>query len=337
MKKLTITAAGACCALLAAGHAPAQNYPSKTVRIIVPYPPGGTSDILSRLLSPKLNEVFGQPIVVDNRPGANGNIGADMVAKSAPDGHTILLADLGALTISPSIYKLPFDPVKDFAPVTMVTYSPHLLAVHPSVPVKTVKELIALAKSKPGLLNFAVSGIGGAPHLAGIAFEAQTGVKWTYIPYKGGSDAIIGLASGQADAIFNGMLATYPHVKSGKLKLIAVSSAKRVASIPDVPTVAEAGLKDFETGLLAGRGRAGRNAERSRQPAQHRDRADTQHAGDEGQPRQAGCRGLHYDIRAARHLAEERNREVGESGQGRQPQARMTRQKKPACTGFFGS
>jgi tripartite-type tricarboxylate transporter receptor subunit TctC len=252
MKKLTIAAAGACCALFAAGHAPAQNFPSKAVRIIVPYPPGGTSDILSRLLSQKLNEVFGQPIVVDNRPGANGNIGADMVAKSAPDGHTMLLADLGALTISPSIYKLPFDPVKDFAPVTMVTYSPHLLAVHPSVPVKTVKELIALAKSKPGLLNFAVSGIGGAPHLAGIAFEAQTGVKWTYIPYKGGSDAIIGLASGQADAIFNGMLATYPHVKSGKLKLIAVSSAKRVASIPDVPTVAEAGLKDFETGSWQG-------------------------------------------------------------------------------------
>jgi tripartite-type tricarboxylate transporter receptor subunit TctC len=251
MKNLIIAVASAGCALLATA-ASAQNYPSKAVRIIVPYPPGGTSDILSRLLSPKLNEVFGQPVVVDNRPGANGNIGADLVAKSAPDGHTMLLADLGALTISPSIYKLPFDPVKDFAPVTMVTYSPHLLAVHPSVPVKTVKELIALAKSKPGLLNFGVSGIGGAPHLAGIAFEAQTGVKWTYIPYKGGSDAIIGLASGQADAIFNGMLATYPHVKSGKLKLLAVSSAKRVASIPDVPTVAEAGLKGFETGSWQG-------------------------------------------------------------------------------------
>ena len=252
MKKMVIATAGIGAALLVTINTLAQNYPSKTVRIIVPYPPGGTSDILSRLLSPKLNEAFGQPIVVDNRAGANGNIGADLVAKSAPDGYTLLLADLGALTISPSIYKLPFDVVKDFAPVTMVAYSPHLLAVHPSVPVKTVKELIALAKAKPGQLNFAVSSIGGAPHLAGVAFEAQTGIKWTYIPYKGGSDAIIGLASGQADAIFNGMLATYPHCKSGKLKLIAVSSLKRVAAIPEVPTVAEAGLKDFETGSWQG-------------------------------------------------------------------------------------
>ena len=250
MKKLIIAVTCATCALLSAANAPAQNYPSKTVRIIVPYVPGGTSDILSRLLSPKLAEVFGQTVIVDNRPGANGNIGADLVAKSAPDGHTVLLADLGALSISPSVYKLSFDPVKDFAPVTMVTYSPHLLVVHPSVPVKTVKELVALGKT--GKLNFGVSGMGGAPHLAGVAFEAQTGVKWTYIPYKGGADAIIGLASGQVDAIFNGMLATYPHVKSGRLKLIAVSSAKRVAAIPDVPTVAEAGLKDFETGSWQG-------------------------------------------------------------------------------------
>ncbi len=244
--------AAACCAWCVIGTASAQNYPSKAVRIIVPYPAGGTSDILSRLLSPKLNEAFGQSVIVDNRPGANGNIGADLVAKSGPDGYTLLLADLGALAISPSIYKLPFDPAKDLAPVTMVAYSPHLLAVHPSVPVKTTQELISLARSKPGRMNFAVSSIGGAPHLAGVAFEAQTGIKWAYIPYKGGSDAIIGLASGQADAIFNGMLATYPHCKSGKLKLLAVSSAKRLASIPEVPTVAEGGLKDFETGSWQG-------------------------------------------------------------------------------------
>jgi tripartite-type tricarboxylate transporter receptor subunit TctC len=249
MKKMHVVASVALCA---SGIASAQNYPAKAVRIIVPYPAGGTSDILARLLSAKLNEVLGQPIIVDNRPGANGNIGADLVAKSAPDGYTMLLADLGALAISPSIYKLPFDPAKDLAPVTMVAYSPHLLAVHPSVPVKTVKELMALARSKPGGLNFAVSSMGSAPHLAGVAFETQTGIKWTYIPYKGGADAIIGLASGQADAIFNGMLATYPHVRSGKLKLIAVSSAKRLNAIPDVPTVAEAGLKDFETGSWQG-------------------------------------------------------------------------------------
>jgi tripartite-type tricarboxylate transporter receptor subunit TctC len=244
--------AAACIAWCVIGAASAQNYPAKAVRIIVPYPAGGTSDILARLLSPKLNEAFAQPVVVDNRPGANGNIGADLVAKSSPDGYLLLLADLGALSISPSIYKLPFDVMRDLAPVTMVAYSPHLLAVHPSVPVKTTQELVALAKSKPGRMNFAVSSIGGAPHLAGVAFEAQTGIKWTYIPYKGGSDAIIGLASGQADAIFNGMLATYPHCKSGKLKLLAVSSAKRLASIPEVPTVAEGGLKDFETGSWQG-------------------------------------------------------------------------------------
>ncbi len=241
-----------CFALLASGLAAAQTYPAKAVRIIVPYPAGGTSDILARLLGAELNKALGQPVVVDNRPGANGNIGADVVAKSAPDGHTLLLAGLDALAISPSIYKLPFDPVKDFAPVTMVAYSPHLLVVHPSVPANTVKELAALAKSKPGQLNFAISSIGGATQLAGIAFELQTGTKWTYIPYKGGSDALIGIASGQADVMFNGMLATYPHVKAGKLKLIAVSSAKRVAAIPAVPTVAESGLPGFETGSWQG-------------------------------------------------------------------------------------
>ena len=242
----------ACAGVLFAAAAAAQTYPAKAVRIIVPYPPGGTSDILARLASPKLNEVFGQPVVVDNRPGANGNIGADMVAKAPPDGYLMLLADLGALAISPSIYKLPFDPVKDFAPVTMVAYSPHILVVHPSVPVKTPKELIALARAQPNKLNFATSSIGGPPHLAGVAFAEEAGIKWTYIPYKWGADAIIGIASGQSDVTFNGMLATYPHVKSGKLKLLAVSSAKRVSSIPEVPTVAESAVKGFETGSWQG-------------------------------------------------------------------------------------
>src|SRR6185436_13127811 len=201
-------------ASLSLSLAHAQTYPAKPMRIVVPYAPGGTSDILARQIGPKLTEAWGQPVVVENKPGANGNVGADFVAKSAPDGYTLLLTDLGGLVISASVYpKLPFDPSKDFSPVVMVSYSPHVLAVHPSVKANSVKELIELAKAQPGKLNFAVSGIGGAPQLAGIEFEQRTGVKWTYIPYKGGSDAVAAVAAGQADVLFNGMLATWPTVQ----------------------------------------------------------------------------------------------------------------------------
>jgi tripartite-type tricarboxylate transporter receptor subunit TctC len=231
----------------------AQTYPARPIRIIVPYPPGGTSDILARSLGEKLTGALGQSVVVENKPGANGNVGADLVAKSPPDGYTLLLADIGALAISPSVYpNLPFDPVRDFAPVTMVAYSPHILVVNPAVPVNSVQELVALAKSKPGKLNFAISGVGGAPHLAGVDFALRAGVKWEYIPYKGGSQAIADVAGGQADVTLNGMLATYPLVKGGKLKLLAVSSARRMSAIPDVPTIAESGLPGFETGSWQG-------------------------------------------------------------------------------------
>ena len=243
----------ACGALLAAPLSLAQGYPNKPIKIIVPYPPGGTSDILARSLGQKLGESLGQTIVVENKPGANGNLGADFVSKSPPDGYTVLLADIGALAISPSLYKLSFDPATDFSPVTMVAYSPHILVVHPSVPVNNTKELITLAKSKPGKLNFAASSVGSAPHLAGIDFASKAGVDWAYIPYKGGAQAITDMAGGQADVMFNGMLATYPHVKSGKLKILAVSSSKRMSAIPDVPTVAEAaGLAGFQTGSWQG-------------------------------------------------------------------------------------
>lgn len=235
------------------GTANAQTYPTKPIRVIVPYAAGGTSDILARQIGPKLSETWGQPVVVENKPGANGNVGADFVAKSTADGYTLLLTDLGGLVISASVYpQLPFNPSKDFTPVVMVSYSPHVLAVHPSVAAKDVRELIALAKAQPGKLNFAISGIGGAPHLAGIEFAQRTGVQWTYIPYKGGSDAVAAVAAGQADVLFNGMLATWPTVQGSRLKALAISSAQRVLSAPDTPTVAEQGLSGFETGSFQG-------------------------------------------------------------------------------------
>jgi len=235
-----------------AGAVGAQTYPNKPIRIIVPYAAGGTSDILARQVGPKITEAWGQPVIVDNKPGANGNVGADFVAKSAPDGYTMLLADIGALCISPSVFPhLPFDPTKDFSPVVMVSYSPHVLAVHPSVPVNSVKELIDYAKANPGKLNFAISGIGGAPHLAGIEFAQRTGVQWTYIPYKGGSQAVVDVVAGQANVLFNGMLATWPSVTGGRLKALAISSSKRVSSASSTPTVAET-LPGFETGSVQG-------------------------------------------------------------------------------------
>ncbi|MEX0960171.1 MAG: tripartite tricarboxylate transporter substrate binding protein [Burkholderiales bacterium] len=245
------TIVAAVLALSAAG-ASAQ-YPEKPIRIIVPYTAGGTSDILARAIGQQLSESWGQPVLVENRPGANGNIGAALVARSPADGHTVLLADVGALCISASVYtRLTYDPARDLAPVVMVSYSPHVLGVHPSVPAHSVQELIALAKSKPGILNFATAGVGSAPHLAGIEFALRTGVKWTYIPYRGGSQAVADVVAGHADVLFNGMLPTYPHVTGGRLRALAVSSAQRAPAAPDIPTVAESGLPGFETGSWQG-------------------------------------------------------------------------------------
>lgn len=248
-RKLLVALAAAALSTVAA----AQAYPSKPIRIIVPYPPGGTSDILARAIGPGITAALGQPVIIENKPGSTGNVGADFVAKSPADGYTLLLGDIGSLAIGPSIFKdLPFDPVKDFAPVVMVAYSPHLLVVNPSVQAKDVKELVALAKAQPGKLNFAVSGIGGANHLAGVDFALRSGIKWAYIPYKGGSQALTDMTGGQGDVMFNGMLATYPMVKGGKLRAIAISSAKRFSAAPDIPTVAESGFPGFETGSFQG-------------------------------------------------------------------------------------
>ena len=226
-------------------------WPERPIRIIVPYAPGGSSDIIARAISQPLSEALGQSVIVENKAGANGNLGADIVAKSAPDGYTLLLCDTGALAISPSVYtKLPFDPAKDLRGVTMLAYSPHMLAVHPSVKADNLKELVALSKTTD--LNFAVTAMGSAPHLAGVAVERASGAKWVYVPYKGGAQAIADTIAGQTQILMNGMLATLPHVQSGKLKVLGISKRSRMPLIGSVPTLAEQGIADFESGTWQG-------------------------------------------------------------------------------------
>ena len=253
MRKI-ISVAAAAMLTLVTGTAAAQGAAGKPLRIIVPFAPGGTSDVLARLFAPKLQEGLGQPVIVENKPGASGNIGADFVAKSPPDGLTLALMDVGNFVISPSVLpNVPFDIIKDFAPVTIIMYSPHLLAVNPSLPVNSVADLVTYAKANPGKLNYGSTGLGSAPHLAGVLFAQGQGLTWVDVPAKGGADSILHVMSGQADLLFNGMVATLPHVKSGKLKLLAVSSDKRVGALGDTPTVAEAtGMRDFKTGTFQG-------------------------------------------------------------------------------------
>lgn len=247
-----------CCALLwlATSVAFAQGYPNKPVRMVVPFPPGGTTDILARAVGQKLSEAWGQQVVIDNRPGAGGNIGTDLVAKAPADGYTLLMGTVGTQAINASLYaKLPFDPVKDFAPVTLVASVPNVLVVNKTIPSNSVKELIALAKSKPGQLNFASSGNGTSIHLAGELFKSMTGISMTHIPYKGSAPALTDLIGGQTNMMFDNLPSSMQHIKSGTLRALAVTSAKRSPALPDVPTVAESGVPGFEAsswfGVLA--------------------------------------------------------------------------------------
>jgi tripartite-type tricarboxylate transporter receptor subunit TctC len=236
--------------LLLAAHlalpALAQRYPAKTVRLVVPFAAGGSTDIIARTLGQKLNEVWGQPVVVDNRPGGSTVIGTDIVAKSPPDGYTILVTP-APFTIVPSlIAKLPYNPQTDFEPVTLVNTTPLVLVVNPSVPARNVKEFIALAKANPGKLNFGSSGSGGSNHLAGELFNAMAGVKMVHIPYKGNAPALTDLVGGHVDVVFNGLTSALPLIKDGKLRAIAVTSLQRSGALPDVVTLDEAGLKGFQ-------------------------------------------------------------------------------------------
>jgi len=223
----------------AAGPAPAQDYPNKPIRFIVPYPPGGGTDVIARILQEPLAAELGQPIIIDNKGGAAGNIGTDLAAKSPPDGYTILFT-LSSHTINPKLYdKLPFDVERDFAPITLATLVPQILVAHPSVPANNVKELIALAKANPGKLNYASVGTGSPAHIAGELLKLKTGIDMVHVPYKGGGPAVVDTMGGQVQLAFVSMPAAWQHVKAGKLKAIAVTSARRAAVAPDLPTIAE--------------------------------------------------------------------------------------------------
>jgi tripartite-type tricarboxylate transporter receptor subunit TctC len=241
-------------AISAAAHA--QVYPSKPIRMIVAYPPGGGTDIVGRMLAQKLGETLGQAVVVENRGGASGNIGTEVAARAAPDGYTVLMGNVAPNAINLNLFKnLPFDPVADFAPVSLVASTPNILVVYPSTPARTVKEVIALAKSRPGMLNFASAGVGSSSHLAGELFRVLAGAEIVHVPYKGAGPAMVDVLSGQVQLYFATMPSAMPHVKSGKLAPIAVTSARRSPALPDVPTIAESGVPGYEAatwyGLLA--------------------------------------------------------------------------------------
>ena len=224
----------------------AQTYPSKPVRLVVPFAAGGSTDIMGRLVAQKLSATWGQQVVVDNRAGGSTVIGTDIVAKSAPDGHTLLVTP-APFTIVPSLLKkLPYDPARDFEPITLINTTPLVVIVHPGVPAKNIKELIALAKSKPGVLNFGSSGSGGSNHLAGELFNAMANVKITHVPYKGNGPAMTDLLGGHIDMAYNGLTSALQHIKTGKLRALGVTSLKRTAALPEMPTLDEQGLKGFQ-------------------------------------------------------------------------------------------
>jgi tripartite-type tricarboxylate transporter receptor subunit TctC len=240
MKSLVRFAVFIAAGALAAPAALAQAYPTKAIRMVVPFAPGGTTDIVARLIAAKLSPALGESVVIDNRPGANGIVGSEVVARANPDGYTLMMGYLGNLAMNPALYaKLPYDPLRDYVPVTLVASTTQAIVVNPTLPAKTVAELIALAKSQPGHLHYASAGVGAPSHLSGELFKQLAGIDMVHVPYKGGGALMTDLISGQVKVSFGGLAAALPHVKSGKLRLLAVASAKRSPAVPDVPAVAE--------------------------------------------------------------------------------------------------
>jgi tripartite-type tricarboxylate transporter receptor subunit TctC len=233
-------------ALLVFSTLAAAQYPNRAVKLIVPFPPAGATDVVGRIVAAKLGERLGQAVVVDNKPGAGGSIGSDLAAKSPADGYTLLIATSSTHSIGPVLQKLPYDPIRDFAPITHVANVPNVLVVSPTLPVASVQELVALAKAKPGQLNFASSGIGTIVHLNAELFKLISGTDIVHVPYKGTALSIPDVASGNVAMLFDSLASVMPHIKSGKVKPLAVNAAKRQALLPDVPTLAEAGMPQFD-------------------------------------------------------------------------------------------
>ena len=228
----------------------AQDYPAKPIRLVLPYPPGGGSDTIARPLARQLGESLGQQVVVDNRGGGGGAIGMEHAAKAAPDGYTIVMALTAQLAVNPSLYrKLPYEPVRDFAPITLLAQGPYVLVVHPSVPAKTVKELVALARKRPNDLAYASSGNGSGGHLAAELLKNMTGIEMLHVPYKGGGPALVDLIAGQVQVLFSTWASGRGHIHSGRIRALAVSTAKRPQAIPQLPTVAEAGVPGYDAGV----------------------------------------------------------------------------------------
>jgi tripartite-type tricarboxylate transporter receptor subunit TctC len=250
MNPIKIAAALCAAALLYAGTASAQAWPSKPIRLMVPFPPGGSTDIVSRIVAQKLSERLGQPIVIENRGGGGGTIGTAVVARSAPDGYNLTVASTSTHVVAPGVYaKLDYDPVKDFAPIGLMAVSPYLLVVNPAVPAKTLKELVALAKAQPGKLNYASAGIGSTTHLAMEMLKSVTNTYMLHIPYSGNGPAGTAVVSGQVEILFGSLPALLSQAKSGRVRALAVGTPKRSPSLPDVPTVAESGYPGFDASL----------------------------------------------------------------------------------------
>src|SRR5207249_4394377 len=250
-----IIVAGLATSLLATA-ALAQSYPAKPIRLIVPFAAGGGNDNVARLVGKHLSDSLGQQLVIDNRPGAGGVLGAELAAKAAPDGYTLFLGGVGSHAINPNLNDhLPYDPIRDFAPVVLLASAPLVLVVHPSVPADSIKALVALARSRPGQLNYASNGNGSSSHLAAVMFDSMTGVDMVHVPYKGLSPALTDLLSGRVQLMFSSVVAILPHIKAGKLRGLAVTGSRRLASMPNLPTIAESGLPGYEAsswyGVLA--------------------------------------------------------------------------------------